>query len=137
MSKEKRPMLDRIEAILRAEETADLLPPWSCLPVGDTKWIELKAKRIEPLIQQAEMKGWRKGNELKQKRLDIKLKMAKAREIFEEIEEEIKTAEAKQIEANNDVENPERYPNERYWQGYEHATRFIGQSIKSKYMEGR
>ena len=92
---------------------------------------------FEPLIQQAEMKGWRKGNELKQKRLDIKLKMAKAREIFEEIEEEIKTAEAKQIEANNDVENPERYPNERYWQGYEHATRFIGQSLESKYMEGK
>ena len=90
MNKEKPPVLDRIEAILRAEETADLLPPWSCLPVGDPKWIELKAKRIEPLIQQAEMKGWRKGNELKQKRLDIKLKMAKAevaREIMSQIQE--------------------------------------------------
>ena len=86
MNKEKPPVLNRIEAILRAEETADLLPPWSCLPVGDTKWIELKAKRIEPLIQQAEMKGWRKGNELKQKRLDIKLKMAKA-EVAREIQE--------------------------------------------------
>jgi len=50
---EKPPVLKQIEAILRAEETADIEPPWSCLPVGDTKWIELKAKRIEPLIQQA------------------------------------------------------------------------------------
>ena len=63
---EKPPVLKQIEAILRAEETADIEPPWSCLPVGDTKWIELKAKRIEPLIQQA--------------RQDI------AREIFEESE---------------------------------------------------
>ena len=56
MNKEKPPVLNRIEAILRAEETADLLPPWSCLPVGDPKWIELKAKRIEPLIQQERSK---------------------------------------------------------------------------------
>jgi len=55
-----------------------------------------------------------------------------AKEIFEEIEVEIKTAETKQIEANNDTENPSRYSNVRYWQGYEHATRFIGQALKDR-----
>jgi hypothetical protein len=45
-----------------------------------------KLDDVELAIQQAEMKGWRKGNELKQKRLDIKLQQAQqevAREIFE------------------------------------------------------
>lgn len=52
---EKPKMLERIKAILRAEETADLNPPYRCLPIDDTKWIELKALRIEPIIQQAKV----------------------------------------------------------------------------------
>ena len=57
---------------------------------ADVKWYEgsIEEHIIEETLQKAYMNGWRKGNELKQKRLGIKLKQAKeevAREIIEDI----------------------------------------------------
>jgi hypothetical protein len=48
-----------------------------------------KCLALKTELQQAEMKGWREGNELKQKRLDIKLKAAKAEAAREEVAREI------------------------------------------------
>ena len=93
MEQKKPPVLSEDE--LRGKAMNSLVPITSKIELTiahnaardqlDDTW--QKAQAIYgPLIQQAEIAGWRKGNELKQKRLNIKLKMARqetAREIFE------------------------------------------------------
>lgn len=42
-------IIDKIEKILKQEETEDITAPYRCLPIGDNKWVEIKAKRISAL----------------------------------------------------------------------------------------
>lgn len=37
---------DDIESILKTEETADMVPPYRCLPPGHPDWIKIKTKQI-------------------------------------------------------------------------------------------
>lgn len=46
MSEIKDKAREKIEAILNRSETADIVPPWSCLPVGHPDWIRWKATQI-------------------------------------------------------------------------------------------
>ena len=44
--------VEKIEAILRREETMDVEAPFRCLPPGDKNWIDFKARQIISLIRQ-------------------------------------------------------------------------------------
>lgn len=61
-------MEERVKAILRMGETVDIDPPWSCLPRGCEEWLNLKARGVCQLIEQARLTGikevveWVRGN---------------------------------------------------------------------------
>lgn len=85
-------LLDKVIITERAKNIVGA--PWGSV-VENLEWlIKAQLAKAKPLIEDAAfMRGWRKGNELKQKRLDIKLNRARKAErerIINELDSYIK-----------------------------------------------